>query len=76
MLENNNNNNDYGEDENEDTTFGVTVNKGKKGKTTAISQVGSRTRPLLEETKAPVEQVVKAKVIKDVVVKIDEETII
>lgn len=55
MLENNNNNNDYGEDENEDTTFGVTVNKGKKGKKTASSEVITRTRPLLEETKAPVE---------------------
>lgn len=54
MLENNNNNIDYGEDENEDTTFGVTVNKGKKGKK-AFSGVVPRTKPLLEETKAPVE---------------------
>ena len=47
MLENNNNNNDYGEDENEDSIFGVKIVKKKR----KVAQVPTFTKPANKDLK-------------------------
>ena len=76
---NNNYNEVYdGEEQDEDTNFGVSAkSKKKSGLLKSNSNPDKPLKPLKSEgSKAPVEELKKVKTVKDVVVKVDDETII